>query len=576
MENVHSEMCSLLLDTYVKDSAQKVHLFHAIDNIPFIVPETHPFYSFQIAMENVHSEMYNLLLDTYFPQIWELYKKAEALFWTMEKVDLSRNLSRWNSLTNGERYFITHVIVVFLPSETALSLKILLVSEACAFYSFQIAMENVHSEMYSLLLDTYVKDSAQKVHLFRVIDNIPFIAIFKKDSMRSFKAEASFRMTGGGPLSGPLPMELSHRCFFAIGDGIILENLVSRFMNKVKSTLRCTASYFIPTSKTLLKRSTSFAPLITSLLSPSLKKLLYDLLAIKPRSIGRGPKRGPPPCQASFWTTGEVDLSRDLSQWKSLTDGEGYFITHVIIVFLPSETALSLKILLYRFLKPRAFYSFQIAMENVHSEMYNLVLGTYVKDSTEKVHLFHAIDNIPFISIFRKDFVPSVDDKTSFHWERSRVRFTSSLSKMKPIYNTHYLPSTFLTDMITLQEGRDFILDDGGGGPLSGPLPMELSHGWGAIFHNSCDCNFFAIGDGIIHEILLVLEYRAFYSFQIGMENVHSDCTSFCLIPMSKTLHKKVLLFRAIGNIPFIAIFRKAYMPSFGDYPSLSYSFSSP
>ncbi|RDX93778.1 hypothetical protein CR513_23912, partial [Mucuna pruriens] len=115
------------------------------------------------------------------------------------------------------------------------------------------------------------------------------------------------------------------------------------------------------------------------------------------------------------------------------------------------------------------------------------------------------------------------------------------------ILTTHLYSPTLPADMGTLQEGRGFILDNGGGGPLSGPLPMELSHRWGAIFHNSCDCSFFAIGDGIILENLAskfikevqVPEVRAFYRFQIAMENVHSECTSSCLIPTSKTLHKR-------------------------------------
>ncbi|RDX80898.1 Ribonucleoside-diphosphate reductase subunit M2, partial [Mucuna pruriens] len=91
---------------------------------------------------------------------------------------------------------------------------------------------------------------------------------------------------------------------------------------------------------------------------------------------------------------------RDLSQWKCLANGERYFITHV--------------------LETRALYSFQIAMENFHFEMFSLLLDTYVKDSTQKVHLFRTIDNISSIVIFRKTFVSSFGDKTPFHWERSR------------------------------------------------------------------------------------------------------------------------------------------------------------
>ncbi|RDX93777.1 Ribonucleoside-diphosphate reductase subunit M2, partial [Mucuna pruriens] len=243
------------------------------------VPEARAFYRFQIAIENVHSEctssyliptsktrhkrcissapLITSLLSPYlekflchilaikpcsFQQIWELYKKTEASFWTTGEVKLYQDLSECNFLTDGERYFITNVIAVFLPSKTALSLKILLVPEAHAFYNFQIAMENVHSNMYNLLLDTYTQ--------------------------------------------------------------------------YLPST--------IPTDMGTLQEDRGF--------------ILDDR---------------------------EVNLSRDLSQWNSLIDGEQYFITYVIAVFLPSETALSLKILLvdswtkYRIPKPVHFTAFK-------------------------------------------------------------------------------------------------------------------------------------------------------------------------------------------------------------------------
>ncbi|CAA6668359.1 unnamed protein product [Spirodela intermedia] len=91
-----------------------------------------------------------------YPQIWEMYKKAEASFWTAEEVDLSHDMRHWDhDLTDDERHFITHVLAFFAASD-GIEVQ---VAEARAFYGFQIAIENIHSEMYSLLLETYIKDS---------------------------------------------------------------------------------------------------------------------------------------------------------------------------------------------------------------------------------------------------------------------------------------------------------------------------------------------------------------------------------------------------------------------------------
>ncbi|MQM23933.1 hypothetical protein Taro_057003 [Colocasia esculenta] len=119
-----------------------------------------------------------------YPQIWEMYKKAEASFWTAEEVDLSHDLRHWeHTLTPDERHFVTHVLAFFAASDgivlenlAARFMKEVQVAEARAFYGFQIAIENIHSEMYSLLLETYIKDSEEKSRLFRAIDTIPCVA----------------------------------------------------------------------------------------------------------------------------------------------------------------------------------------------------------------------------------------------------------------------------------------------------------------------------------------------------------------------------------------------------------------
>ncbi|KAL4192433.1 hypothetical protein AMTRI_Chr06g194210 [Amborella trichopoda] len=118
-----------------------------------------------------------------YPQIWEMYKKAEASFWTAEEVDLSQDLQHWDSLTSEEKHFITHVLAFFAASDGIVLenlagrfMKEVQVAEARAFYGFQIAIENIHSEMYSLLLESYIKDSSEKSRLFRAVETVPCVA----------------------------------------------------------------------------------------------------------------------------------------------------------------------------------------------------------------------------------------------------------------------------------------------------------------------------------------------------------------------------------------------------------------
>jgi ribonucleoside-diphosphate reductase subunit M2 len=118
-----------------------------------------------------------------YPQVWEMYKRAEASFWTAEEVDLSADQAHWNRLNEGEQHFVSHILAFFAASDGIVLenlgsrfLNEIQLPEARAFYGFQIAIENIHSEMYSLLLETYIKDSAQKQHLFHAIENIPCIA----------------------------------------------------------------------------------------------------------------------------------------------------------------------------------------------------------------------------------------------------------------------------------------------------------------------------------------------------------------------------------------------------------------
>ncbi|QHI37306.1 Ribonucleoside-diphosphate reductase subunit beta [Kordia antarctica] len=115
--------------------------------------------------------------------IWEWYKKSEASFWTAEEIDLHQDLTDWTTkLNDDERYFIKHILAFFAASDGIVNENLaenfvneVQYSEAKFFYGFQIMMENIHSETYSLLIDTYVKDEKEKGMLFQAIDNFPAI-----------------------------------------------------------------------------------------------------------------------------------------------------------------------------------------------------------------------------------------------------------------------------------------------------------------------------------------------------------------------------------------------------------------
>ena len=116
--------------------------------------------------------------------IWEWYKKMEASFWTAEEIDLHQDLTDWNNkLSDDERYFIKHILAFFAASDGIVNENLaenfvneVQYAEAKFFYGFQIMMENIHSETYSLLIDTYVKDEAEKAELFNALEVFPAIA----------------------------------------------------------------------------------------------------------------------------------------------------------------------------------------------------------------------------------------------------------------------------------------------------------------------------------------------------------------------------------------------------------------
>ncbi|KAJ3483296.1 hypothetical protein NLG97_g7337 [Lecanicillium saksenae] len=124
-----------------------------------------------------------VLFPIKYHEIWQMYKKAEASFWTAEEIDLSKDLHDWNNRLNAdEQYFISHILAFFAASDGIVNENLVerfsgevQIPEARCFYGFQIMMENIHSETYSLLIDTYIKEQAQRTYLFNAIDTIPCI-----------------------------------------------------------------------------------------------------------------------------------------------------------------------------------------------------------------------------------------------------------------------------------------------------------------------------------------------------------------------------------------------------------------
>jgi ribonucleoside-diphosphate reductase beta chain len=115
-------------------------------------------------------------------EIWKMYKNAEASFWTTEEIDLNPDLVDWAKLNKDEKHFISHVLAFFAASDGIVNENLVLnfmqdvkLPEARCFYGFQVAIENIHAETYSLLIDTYIKDPAEKHKLFNAIETIPCV-----------------------------------------------------------------------------------------------------------------------------------------------------------------------------------------------------------------------------------------------------------------------------------------------------------------------------------------------------------------------------------------------------------------
>lgn len=140
-----------------------------------------------------------VLFPIKYEKIWEAYKKHQSVFWTAEEIDMSQDIKAWEKLTEDERYFIKMVLGFFSSSDGIVMENLTLrfstdveIPEARCFYGFQNMMEAIHSETYSLLIDTYIKDKSEQDKLFRAMENFTAIKVKADWAMRWIQSSSSF------------------------------------------------------------------------------------------------------------------------------------------------------------------------------------------------------------------------------------------------------------------------------------------------------------------------------------------------------------------------------------------------
>merc|ERR1711904_376160 len=163
-----------------------------------------------MLMENKHRWV---MFPLQYPEIWEMYKKHEASFWTAEEIDLAQDMRDWDGLSNDEQHFIKHVLAFFAASDGIVNENLstnfsdeIQVPEARAFYGFQMAMENIHSETYSLLIEQYIRDKDERMKLFHAIETIPAVAVKAQWAVDWMNPDRSFyeRLVGFACVEGIL------------------------------------------------------------------------------------------------------------------------------------------------------------------------------------------------------------------------------------------------------------------------------------------------------------------------------------------------------------------------------------
>merc|ERR1719172_488624 len=134
-----------------------------------------------------------------YPEVWEMYKKHEASFWTAEEIDLTQDTKDWDKLSNPEQHFIKHVLAFFAASDGIVLENLaaqfsteVQIPEARAFYGFQMAMENIHSETYSLLIEQYIREPSEKEQIFDAIHTMPAVSEKAQWAVQWMQRENSF------------------------------------------------------------------------------------------------------------------------------------------------------------------------------------------------------------------------------------------------------------------------------------------------------------------------------------------------------------------------------------------------
>lgn len=195
------------------EGAMRKPMVHNVDVIkdakPYKSSDFHSYEDEPLLRENPRRFV---LLPIQYEDIWRMYKKAEASFWTAEEVDLGGDVQDWENLTPQERYFISHVLAFFAASDGIVNENLVecfsqevQLPEARAFYGFQIAIENIHSEMYSLLIETLIKDSVEKDNLFNAIETMPCVqkkAVWALNWINKDKASFGERIIGFAAVEG--------------------------------------------------------------------------------------------------------------------------------------------------------------------------------------------------------------------------------------------------------------------------------------------------------------------------------------------------------------------------------------
>merc|ERR1712014_548410 len=149
-----------------------------------------------LLVENPHRWV---MFPIQYPEVWEMYKKHEASFWTAEEIDLSQDTKDWDNLSNSEQHFVKHVLAFFAASDGIVLENLasqfsteIQIPEGRAFYGFQMAMENIHSETYSLLIEQYIREPSEKARIFDAVHTMPAVREKAEWAVQWMQQENSF------------------------------------------------------------------------------------------------------------------------------------------------------------------------------------------------------------------------------------------------------------------------------------------------------------------------------------------------------------------------------------------------